>query len=185
LAGVSGKSVHFSDGEKMLMLMMKDLFKSLNVTDPDSNPNFLAEVIYGGHYWAPKWEMQGVFHDHVDDPKEVRNVVDALDMWMFMEVAYGKLSAEDKAKIVAEVGPWQTDVKFPGFDGRDEVSSMGIANFLVNKMGRFSRFKGRDFNSHRPRRVRYRRMYQLFEPMRRTLIGMELSADQLITLLKE
>lgn len=184
LAGVGGKSVHFSDGEKMLMLMMGDVYKALKIKDAEMEPNFLAEVIYGGHYWAPKWEMNGVFHDHVDDPEEVKYVVNVLDMWTFMEVAYGKLSAEDKAKITSEVGSWQTDVRFSGFDGNEEGSQMAIAQFLVDKMRRFTLFKGRSLNSHCSTVGRYRRMYQLFEPMRRTLVGMDLSADQLTVLLK-
>jgi uncharacterized protein YfbU (UPF0304 family) len=184
LAGVGSKSVHFSDGEKLLMLMMGDVYKALKIKDAEMEPDFLAQVIYGGHYWAPKWEMNGVFHDHIDDPEEVKYVVDVLDMWTFMEVAYGKLSAEDKARITSEVGSWQTDVRFSGFDGNDEGTQMGIAQFLVDKMRRFSQFKGRSLNSHCSTVSRYLRMYQLFEPMRRTLVGMDLSVDQLITLLK-
>ncbi|TFW17553.1 YfbU family protein [Duganella callida] len=184
LSNVNDKSVHFSDGEKMLMLMMGDVYKALKIKDGEMEPDFLAQVIYGGHYWAPKWEMNGVFHGHVDDPEEVKYVVDVLDMWTFMEVAYAKLSVEDKARITREVGSWQTDVRFSGFDGNEEGSQMGIAQFLVDKMRRFSQFKGRSLNSHCSTVGRYRRMYQLFEPMRRTLVGMDLSADQLITLLK-
>ena len=164
--------------------MMGELYKSTKVKDPEIRSDFISEVIYGGHYWAPKWDMQGVFHDHVDDPDDVKHVVDVLDMWMFMEEAYAKLTPADKEKITAEVGPWQTDVQFAGFDGNNESSQMSIAQFLVEKMGRFSRYKGRDFNSHSPTAGRYRRMCQLFDPMRRTLVGRELSADQLITLLK-
>jgi uncharacterized protein YfbU (UPF0304 family) len=184
LSDAGSKSVHFSDGEKMLMLMMGDVYKALKIKDAEMEPDFLAQVIYGGHYWAPKWEMNGVFHDHADDPEEVRYVVNVLDMWTFMEVAYEKLSPDDKARITNEVGSWQTNVRFAGFDGNDEGSQMAIAQFFVEKMRRFSQFKGRSLNSHCSTVGRYRRMYQLFEPMRRTLVGMDLSADQLITLLK-
>ncbi|WP_430504849.1 YfbU family protein [Ralstonia pseudosolanacearum] len=182
-AGSKG-SVRFSDGEKMLMLMMRDVFKALKIKDPDSDPDFLAEVIYGGHYWAPKWDMQGVFHDHVDNPRDVRHVGDVLDMWSFIEEAYEKFSAEQKAAIAEQVGPWGKHVEFTGFDGNNESSQMGIARFLVDKMDRFSRFKGRDLNSHHPTYNRYSRMVELFEPMRATLIGHGLSADQVATLLK-
>jgi uncharacterized protein len=58
------------------------------------------------------------------------------------------------------------------------------ALFLVDEMDRFSRFKDRDLNSHHPTYDRYRRMVQLFEPMRATLIGHGLTADQVATLLK-
>ncbi|MFL9867612.1 YfbU family protein [Paraburkholderia fungorum] len=182
-AGSKG-SVRFSDGEKMLMLMMRDVYKALKVKDPESDPDFLAEVIYGGHYWAPKWDMQGVFHDHVDNPRDVNHVVDVLDMWSFIEEAYEKFSSAQKTGIAEQVGPLGKHVQFSGFDGNNESSQMSIARFLVNKMDRFARFKRRDLNSHHPTYNRYRRMFELFAPMRSTLIGHGLSADQVATLLK-
>lgn len=184
LSAGSNRAVHFSDGEKMLILMMGDLFKALKIKDPESNPEFLADVIYGGHYWAPKWDMQGVFHDHVDNPRDVHDVVDILDMWSFIEEAYERLTPAQKTTITEEVGSWATDVKFYGFDGNNESSKMSIAGFLINKMNRFSRFKGRDLNSHCPTDSRYRHMLAAFEPMRASLVGGGLSVQQLISLLK-
>ena len=184
LSAGSSRAVHFSDGDKMLMLMMGDLFKALKIKDPESNPEFLAKVIYGGHYWAPKWDMQGVFHDHVDNPRDVTHVVNVLDMWSFMEEAYGRLTPAQKLTITEEVGPWATDVQFAGFDGNNESSQMSIARFLIEEMNRFSRFKGRDMNSHSPTFDRYSRMYELFKPMRASLTGGGLSLQQLVTLLK-
>ncbi|WP_346380800.1 YfbU family protein [Acidithiobacillus sp.] len=180
LSAGSSRAVRFSDGEKMLILMMGDLFKALNIENHDSNPNFLAKVIYGGHYWAPKWDMQGVFHDHVDDPQDVSYVVDILDMWSFVEEAYERLNHEQKAAIMAEA----TNVKFLGFDGNHEINKMSIASFLVDEMERFSRFKGRDMNSHHPTEARYRRMLAAFEPMRASLAGGGLNVQQLTALLK-
>jgi uncharacterized protein len=184
LSAGSSRAVHFSDGEKMLMLMMGDLFKSLKIKDPESSPDFLAEVIYGGHYWAPKWDMQGVFHDHVDDPRDVTYVVDVLDMWSFIEEAYERLNPAQKTTITEEVGTW-ADGEFHGFDGNNESSQIGIARFLVDKMNRFTRFKGRDMNSHCPTEQRYRPMIAAFETMRPSLVGGGLSVQQLITLLKK
>ena len=76
-------------------------------------------------------------------------------------------------------------VEFPGFDGNNEAELMSIARFLVEKMSRFSRFKGRDFNSHSPSAVRQRRMVAAFEPIRATLdLGRQLSASQIIEILE-
>ena len=184
LAAGSNRAVHFSDGEKMLMLMMGDLFKAMKIKNSEMNPEFLAKVIYGGHYWAPKWDIQGVFHDHVDDPRDVTHVVDVLDMWSFIEEAYERLNPAQKKTLTEDVGPWLTDVKFSGFDGNNESSQMSIARFLVEEMNRFSRFKGRDMNSHSETYDRYRSMVVLFEPMRASLVGGGLSLQQLVTLLK-
>lgn len=184
LSAGSQRAVRFSDGEKMLMLMMRDIYKHLKLKDGESDPDFLAKVIYGGHYWAPKWELQGVFHDHVDDPEEVSYVVDVLDMWSFMEEAFASMSAAEKKKLVAEVGPWAERVKFAGFDGNNESSQLGIARFLIEDMDRFEKFKGRDLNAHHPTEERYRRMVKLFAPMRVTLVGHGLSVRQVAELLK-
>src|SRR5438046_5400629 len=53
---VTSASVKFSDGEKLILLMLGDLYKHLKV-DGESDPEFIAKVILGGHFWAPKWEM--------------------------------------------------------------------------------------------------------------------------------
>jgi uncharacterized protein YfbU (UPF0304 family) len=185
--GLSARSksvVHFSDGEKMLILMMGDLYRQLQIKGAEMQPDFLADVIYGGHYWAPKWEMNGVFHGHTDDPEELKHVVNVLDMWSFMEEAYEVLTPDEKALIVQEVGSWATDVKFAGFDGNEEGAQMQIARFLVEKMNRFTRFKERTLNSHTSTFKRYADMYRLFEPIRPTLVGKRLSVQQLIDLLK-
>ncbi|CAN7367862.1 YfbU family protein [Variovorax sp. LjRoot178] len=183
LAAGSTRSVQFSDGEKMLMLMMRDMMKALKLKSGDPDTDFLAKVIYGGHYWAPKWDMQGVFHDHVDDPDDVSYVVDVLDMWDFIESAYEALNAKQKADVKTGVGDWFSGAHFSGFDGNNESNHMSIARFLVEDMGRFSRFKGRDLNSHSPTAHRYRGMIAMFEPMRAKLTGGKLSPQQLIALL--
>lgn len=184
LSAGSQRAVRFSDGEKMLMLMMRDIYKHLKLKDGESDPDFLAKVIYGGHYWAPKWNMQGVFHDHVDDPAEVSYVVDVLDMWSFIEEAFASFSAADKKKLVAEVGPRADRVAFPGFDGNNESSQIGIARFLIEDMNRFEKFKERDLDAHHPTEARYRQMVKLFAPMRATLIGHGLNVRQVAELLK-
>jgi hypothetical protein len=176
-------TVRFSDGEKLLAIMMRDIYNHLKLKG-EIDPDFVGEVIWGGHYWAPKWEMQGLFHDYEDDPQDVRFVVDVLDMWVFIERAYEKLSKKDKERVEKEADPFGKYVQFAGFDGNNESSCLGIARFLIEKMNRFSQFKGRELNSHAPTFAVYRRMLSVFEPMRAKLVGTELGANQLIQILK-
>ena len=78
-----------------------------------------------------------------------------------------------------------TDEKKPFNLSRWAIGHPSIARFLVEKMNRFSRFKGRDFNSHSPSAVRQRRMVAAFEPIRATLdLGRQLSASQIIEILE-
>jgi uncharacterized protein YfbU (UPF0304 family) len=183
LAAGSPRSVHFSDGEKMLILMMADLYKHLRIKDPNCAPEFLAEVIYGGHYWAPLWKLTGVFHGHVDNPEDLDHVVDVLDMWDWLELSHERLSAAERKRVAIEAAPFGEHVRFSGFDGNEEASQLGIARFLIEQLDRFSRFKKRDLNSHHETHATYRRMLKTFLPMRATLTGGWLDAQQIITVL--
>jgi uncharacterized protein YfbU (UPF0304 family) len=129
------------------------------------------------------WEMQNVFHDHVDDPEEARYVVGVLEMWNFIEGAYESFSDEEKKALLNELGVRAEGVRFPGFDGNTETIQLGIARFLIESMGRFQAFKGRGLNSHRPTEDRYRRMLERFAPMRKSMIGANLPVRQIIELL--
>src|SRR5688572_32542070 len=100
-------SVHFSDGEKLLLLGMRDLYKALEIKTNDSiDVDFVSEVIYGGHYWAPRWELTGVFHDHVDSPANLSFVVDVLDMWEFLERGHAALSKQGKELVSQKAEPF-------------------------------------------------------------------------------
>lgn len=183
LGTMTGKSIHLTDGDKLNFMVLRDIVKHLKIKDAETDVDFVAETVYGGHYWAPTWEMQGLFHKHADRPADVTLVVDTLDMWDFIEGCIEKLPQEDIEKLKASNHGYLP--KFHGFDGNNEATLMGIARFLVEKMDRFSRFKKRDFNSHSPTAARYRRMTTAFEPIRATLgFGRDLSADQIIELLK-
>jgi uncharacterized protein YfbU (UPF0304 family) len=177
-------AVEFSDGEKLIILMLCDMMKQLKIRG-DTNPDFLQSVIFGGHYWGLKWDLTGVFHGHVDRPEVVRETSNFLDMWSFIEFGYAKLSKKEKDRIEKEAPPFGKFVRFPGFDGNYESEHVSVAEFLIRDMGRFSNFKGRDLNSHAPLLPAYRRMYPIFEPMRTGLGGsVELGADQIIKLMQ-
>lgn len=178
------KSVKFSDGEKLLITMMGDVYKNLKIEHGEIDPSFVNEAIYGGHYWAPKWDMSGLFHDYEDDQRDVALVVNVLDMWSFIESAYSKLEEQDKLLIEKSAEPFGKYVKFVGFDGNNESSHLSIARFLIEKMNRFSQFKGRELNSHSPKIATYKLMLSVFEPMRSKLVGRGLSVNQLIDILK-
>lgn len=146
--------------------------------------DLIDEAIYGGHFWGLTWEMSGIFHNHVDDPKRVTEVVDILDMWNFMERAYEGFGSEQKQMLEKELDVWGKDPKFYGFDGNNESEYMGIAQFLIHKLGRFERFKGRDLNSHMPTASRYVKMASRFQDMRSDLHGRELNVTEMIDLLR-
>lgn len=180
---VTGKNeVRFSDGEKLIMMLLRDLYKHLNVTG-DIDPEFIAEALWGGHYWGLKWQLPGLLHDHADKLQVVYEVLEILEMWYFIESGYATLSEADKTRVENEAEPFGKDVRFHGFDGNNETEQLGIMDFLVNRMERFDIFKGRSFNSHMPSVETYRRMLLVFEPMRKNLGPADLRAGQIIDLL--
>lgn len=176
--------VHFSDGEKVLLLMMQDLYKHLDLTEPEVDPRFVAEVIHGGHYWAPRWVWPGIFHGHSDRIENLNFVVDVLDMWNFIERGHEQLSEAGRKEVEADAEPFGKFVRFTGFDGNSEGELIGIARFLVEELGRFSRFKGRELNAHLPTIGANTRMLDVFEPLEPKLVGRELTANELVDILK-
>lgn len=176
--------VRISDGEKLLVAMMHDVYRHLGMKGGEVDPDFVLSAIVGGHYWALDWTHQGLFHRHEDSRQAVKDVVDILDMWSFLESGYARLSDADKARIAEEAGVWGKHVTFLGFDGNNETEHRSIALFLVRDMERFTSFKDRDLNSHMPLLDAYRRMLRTFLPIRGTLTGGELSVSQIIAVLK-
>ena len=191
LARSSPEVIAFRPADKLILAMLADLYKHLQVNG-EIDAELVMSALYSGHYWALNWQAPGMpthlFHNNEDKKEDVTFVVDVLDMWDFIETAFRKLPKHDKNRIAAEVdGPFGEHVRFLGFDAHSQNSESGllhIAEFIVEKLGSFkSTFGGRDLDSHIPMADKYRRMIRVFEPIRRTLIGTMLSTDQLIKVL--
>lgn len=177
-------AVNFSDGEKLIVIMLRDIYKHLKMSRSEIDPDFVCQALWGGHTWALKWTMTGLYHGHEDDIRDVRFVVDVLAMWDHLERGYGKLSKQDKEKVAKEADPFGRDVKFRGFDGNKESGHMGIAWFFVKDMKRFERFKERDLNSHMPMIAGYRRMLAAYERREKSLgMGGEFDATEIVAIL--
>jgi uncharacterized protein YfbU (UPF0304 family) len=170
--------------EKLILLMLSDIYDKVGLDEVDTK--LLRAAIYSENTWALDWEMPGVVGSTAEPtPPLVKEVVDYLDMWSFMEEAYAGYDTEAKAKIESDAKPFGKHVRFPGFDGNNESELVSIVDILVDDMGRFSRFKGRDLNSHAPMRESYARMYRVFKPIRRTLTGLNgLTVQKMIEILQ-
>jgi uncharacterized protein YfbU (UPF0304 family) len=177
------RQIRFGDGEKLILLMLCELYRHLKI-EGDIDPKFVKAAIHGGHHWALKWQYPGIFHDHEDNERVVSEVTDVLEMWSYMEAAFGKLSKKDKDRVAAEADPFGKQVIFPGFDGNNESQYLSVARFLINELDRFSEFKGRDLNSQMPSIDAYRRMLSVFEPIQPKLVGRALTAAEIIDVLK-
>jgi len=175
--------VRLSDGEKLIISMLCDLYKRSQI-DGDIDPSFVEEALLGGHYWALRWQYPGLFNMEADSIETVHEVGDVLEVWWFLEQSYAELSEKDKDRVKKEAEPFGDNVVFRGFDGNEEAEYLNIAEFLIDKMNRFTYFKGRDLNSHMPSIKWHRRMVRAFKPMRLSLSGRNsLSAGHIIKIL--
>lgn len=173
-----------SNPEKLILLMLSEIYDKLGLTDVDTN--LLRSAIYTENAWALDWEMPGVVGSESEPtPPLVRDVVNYLDMWSFLEEAHSSFDVSTKERVAQEAEPFGRHVRFPGFDGNNESEALSIVRILVDDMGRFSRFKGRELNSHAPLTANYARMYNVFEPIRASLTGSRpLGPEQVIVVLQ-
>lgn len=157
-----------SNPEKLILLMLGEIYDKLELSDIDTK--LLRSAILSENTWALDWEMPGIVgSDSENTPPLVSDVVNYLDMWSFIEEAYSSYDAPTKERIAQESEPFGRHVRFPGFDGNNECEALSVARILVDDMGRFSRFKGRDMNSHTPLLRTYSQMYKIFEPIRSSM----------------
>jgi uncharacterized protein YfbU (UPF0304 family) len=148
----------------------------------------VKKAIYSGNAWALRWQYPGIFDSKETSESVRKEVLNILDLWSFIEWGYEALSKADKDRVAKEGEPFGSDVYFRGFDGNNEGEYLNIAAFLIDHLNRFTKFTGRDLNSHAPSVEAYRRMWVAFEPMRSSIGAGDcnnLGADQIITILKE
>lgn len=173
-----------TDGEKLILLMLSELYEELEVNG-EIDQKFIKEAIFSNNLWALPWKYSGIPFEDQEDPEVVREVLDVLDMWSFIEHSYAQLDDEQKALLEKEAAPFGKDPKFPGFDGNNESEYMGTASFIVNELERFEEFKGRSFNSHCPSIDGYRRMLSTFKEIRKNLDFGLMPGKDLAAILKE
>jgi uncharacterized protein len=181
LEAADKQPVRFSPGETLTVYMLCEIIKGLKVQTHEINTTLIQEALVGGHLWGFRWGMSGLFHHHVDSERVVSDVVNLLDMWSFIEQAYERFDDPTKERIKQATG-YGPPVSFFGFDANDarESEYIGVARYMIEVLGRFERFAKRDLNSHMPTVAMYDRMYQVFEPIRKTLIGHGLDETQMI-----
>lgn len=173
-----------TDGEKLIILMLTEMYEKLQIKG-ETEPDFLRSAIFNDHLWGIRWKYSGIPFEPTEDPSIVREVVDILDMWSFIEYAYAKLNEQERQQLALAAEPFGKNPQFDGFDGNNESEHMSVAMFLVNQLERFQEFKGRSFNCHHPSLGAHRRMLAVFEPLRASLADSSLSVDQLTKILKE
>lgn len=157
--------------------MLSDIYEKLNI-DAEIDHKFIKEAIASDNLWGIGWKYEWIFQQYNETPDIVREVVDILDMWSFIEDGYNNLSAKEQTLVQSN----NRSIKFIGFDGNNEPE-YHIARFIISKLNRFSVFSGRNLDSHCPCVGGYKKMLKIFTPIRETLDGTKLDANQIIEIL--
>ena len=170
--------IELSDGEKLILAMLGDLYDHHKV-DGNIDPKFVMSAITSGHCWGLDWQYS-LFQEREDETETVKEVLEILEMWEFVELGFQALPKDDQRLVEQEA---ERSPIFRGFDGNNENKHFSIARFLIDDLERFQSFKGRDLNSHWPVINNYRRMLVQFEPMKKLLPRVKIGKSQLIELL--
>lgn len=173
--------MQLTDGEKLIIKMLAELYKHFELKG-EIDADFVSSAIHTGNTWGLRWKYTGIFDAEEADPFIVKEVIDILDMWSFIERSFGNFSVGEKERVKSSVLPYSFPPLFNGFDGNNETIHLNVAHFLIHDLERFSIFKNRELNSHSPSLEVYARMYNVFGPMRASLI-VGLSADQMIEII--
>ncbi|OAP43715.1 YfbU family protein [Sinorhizobium americanum] len=144
---------------------------------------FIRSAILSGNTWALTWQFPGIPTDDTD-PRIADETAEILGMWSYIEHSVRQLSPADKAQLEKDAYPF--DLEFSGFDGNHDEHH-GVASFMINELGRFSEFRGRQLNSHTQSSLpSYRRMLLIYneEVRSRGLTAGSLSAESILKIVK-
>lgn len=173
--------MEFSAPQKLIVTLLTDIHQALGIKN-SVDPMLVQRLVTSDRAWALEWAYPGMF-ENGETPAHVKFVADVLDMWEFLIEAVEDLDAADKARL-EELSPvFGRQVAFHGFDGNNETELMAMASILVNDLGRWSRFKGQDFNSHMPSADGYQRMLEKYSEVDDRFD--DLSVEELAAILNE
>jgi uncharacterized protein YfbU (UPF0304 family) len=144
----------------------------------------VKEAILSDNLWGLDWAYDMILGETPDKaeqqlPSEVARI---LQMWTYIEESHDRLSPPNKKRVAEADRLYGATCRFPGFDGNTETAYLSAARFMIEHLGRFDRFKGRDLNSHMDCLGAYARMWRVFESLRSSLTEGLFSADQIIQL---
>lgn len=98
------------------------------------------------------------------EPGVIRETLDVLTMWQVLELSFALLSEPERSFLQRAPYPFRT-VRFLGFGAAYE-GHYRVARHVIEDLGRFAMFRGRDLDAERPLIDLYRPMLVAFSPIR-------------------
>ncbi|MGH8381099.1 YfbU family protein [Pseudomonas sp.] len=168
--------------ERLTVQMLCAIYKKLGIED-SFDPDLVSSAIASNNLWVLDWAYD-IKDENTVTPPHVTAVVNTLDMYAFLRDSFNGLSAEDRALVEAEIPRASHQVEFRGYDGNNETEYRSAARYLVKDLERFQSMREvATANSHCPVVTMYARMYQVFEPIRATLIDRLMSPQEITAVL--
>lgn len=175
-----------SDGEKLILLMLADISRKVGA-GREVDPDFVSHTLFYDQTWGFNWKFTGIPFEKGEDPPEVTETVDILDMFDLTISQFERLPAGEQEEVKKELGYAAGGLEqFPGFDANNDAH-YGVAQYLVEHLDRFKGLKGATNNSHSQSSLpRYRAMLQTYLPLRPKLgLGAEkFTAEDIISIFK-
>ena len=178
--------MEMTPAEKLILIILSEIYEHLGIKGRDGiDTTFVRSMIERNQTWALSWKYPFIFDGKAETPAVVGEVADILDMWLFIEDAYERLSAEeqDQVRIKAHLNG---DPLFAGFDRHEDVRHVAAARCLLEDLGKFPRFN-REVPESTPPYTHllnaYRSMYRVFANIRPKLVGRGLTATEMIDIL--
>ncbi len=168
--------LNITDGEKIIIGLLCDLKDKGDQSGLKTE--HVLEAIYG-RPWVLLLDNNWLFPGR-ELPDDISEIFDVLDMWSIIEQHSKDVDAAEFERLA---GRKLEHFKFAGYDGNEE-SQCADARYIVEKLGRFTEFNGRDFNSHSPNVKAYRAMYRHFKAIRPLTSTQRLTVQQLAELSK-
>ncbi|ACO77136.1 non-hypothetical protein [Azotobacter vinelandii CA] len=174
--------MEFSNQQKLIVTLLTDIHARLGI-DNGIDPLFVQRMVRDDHGWALGWAYPGLFGDGVEVPEAVTFVAEVLGMWEAIEEAYAGFDRVRREQLARLAPAFGRDPRFRGFDGNHEADLRGIVQILVDDLGRWPIFKGRDTDSHRILADSYRRMLEVYERLSGAGCASGLSVEALAEIL--
>jgi uncharacterized protein YfbU (UPF0304 family) len=166
-----------SNGEKIVLLMLSQIHEHLKIEN--TRAPLIRQAIETGNVWAIEGSFPEVFENNEIAPDVVNVTRRVLTMWLSLEESFAELSAADKAWLRTNSDCIGDRVVFLGFSGNYEIDYLRAALFIVDVLGQFEHFAGRDFNYPLPLMDTYRRMLPTFEAILQKGSSLTLTAQDI------
>ena len=175
--------MEFTNEQKLIVALLTEIHSALKIED-GLDPMFIQDKVCSGNTWALRWHYSGLFQDEEDTPEDVKFVAKVLDLWERLEHSFESLSDAQKAQLLELSPVYGGDVRFRGFDGNGgDRDGMSTVHILVEEMGRWRTFKGRDFNAHMRMSGVYERMLEASDALGKGYADYDFSIEEMAQVL--